>query len=76
MSIIQKISYDYSFDLSQASILRTYDLDDDTYVDSFSDIDSNEDDSYDDIENILLDQLEIEHDIDAFHSSEENQDEE
>jgi hypothetical protein len=24
----------------------TYDLDDDTYVDSFSDIDSNEDDSY------------------------------
>jgi len=50
--------------------------DEDTYVDSFSDIDSNESDDYDDIEPILLDQLEMEHDIDVFESSQEYQDEE
>ena len=47
------------------------DSDDDTYVESLSDIDSNENDTDDDSENILLDRIAMEYDVATFHATEE-----
>ena len=49
----------------------TNDSDEDPYVESFSDINSNENDSYDDLENRLLDRIAVEYDIAVFHATEE-----
>ena len=46
----------------------TDDSDDDSYVESMSDIDPNENDTYDDFENILLDRIAMEYDIASFHA--------
>lgn len=56
------------------SNINQYNKDDDsdeeeTYAECLSDIDFDEDDTCDDIENILLDQLEFEHDIAVFNST-------
>ena len=51
------------------------DSDDDTYVESMSDIDSNENDTYDDLENILLDRVAMEYDVATFHAPEEHRQE-
>lgn len=51
------------------------DSDDEAYIDTLSDIDSNEDDTYDDLENTLLDEIEMQHDITVFNSARNNQEE-
>lgn len=47
------------------------DSDDEAYADNVSDIDSDANDTYADLENILLDEIEFEHDLAAFHPSAE-----
>ena len=51
--------------------IATNDLDQDTNVESLSDIDSDDNDSYNDLENRLFDHIAMEYDITAFHAGEE-----